>query len=104
MKPNKQVEKLVHMSLNKILKTSKSISKSWKHDGVSMATIKMIVDKSKFSDSVNLDDKFKKTYNEMLDQLVKTCRQQAYRNSVTYSDLKNNIGIMKRSFSKGLNK
>ena len=104
METNKQIEKLTYASLDKILKTSKQIAKSWKHQGISLTTLQVLVDKSKFGDDVALDAKFKKAYNTMLDQLIKTCRQQAYMNFISYRDLKKNIKIMKRSFSEGLNK
>ena len=104
METNKQIEKLTHASFDKILKTSKQISKSWKHQGISLTVLQTLVDKSKMGDDVALNVEFKSNYNNMLDQLIKTCRQQSYMNSISYNDLKKNIKIMKRSFSEGLNK
>lgn len=104
MKAKRKVERLIHRQLDKMYRTCKGVAKSWRAPGVNLGVLAHIIKKSKFDADVELDDQFKKAYNSMLDELLKTCRQQSIMNTVSFKDLRNNINIVKRAFSKGLEK
>lgn len=102
MKEQKKVERLVHRQLDKLYGTCKGVAKSWRAKGVNMGVLSHVIDMSKFKDDAELPDEFKKGYNTMLDELLKTCQQQSIEKAVSFKDLRDNIDAMKRMFSEGL--
>ena len=103
MKENKRIERLVHKQLDKIYRTCKGVSKSWRAKHINMGVLTHIIKMSKFKNDVELPIEFINGYNEMLDELLKTCSKQSIANAVSFKDLRGNINIMKLSFSEALN-
>jgi len=85
MNANKKAEKLIHKHLDKIYKTCRSITTSWRDEVISIGVLKFIVQKSHLSTSVGLPKEFIDNYNSMLDQLVVTCLKQAVGNTTVLS-------------------
>lgn len=101
MNPNKKAEKLIHKHLDRIYKTCRSVTVSWRDEVISMGVLKFVVDNSRLKDS-GLPEEFVKNFNEMLDQLVITCRKQAVGNTISFRYLKSNIKVMKKNVSEGM--
>lgn len=93
---------MIFRQLDSIYTACKGISKSWKAQSVSLGILSHVIEKSKFGKKVELNEQFKNNYNTMLDELLKTCREQSIGNAVSFKDLRNNINIMKRAFTKGI--
>lgn len=103
MNNSRKIKRLFNKQLDKIYITCKGISKSWKEKSVSIGVLKHVIEMNKMDAKVSLPEQFKYNYNKTLDLLLKTCGQQSVGNAVKFSDLKQDIEIIKRSFAKGLN-
>ena len=102
MNTNRKIKRLFNKNIDGIYTACKGISKSWKEKSVSLGVLQHVIDKHKMKADVKLPAKFKENYNKTLDLLLKTCREQAVGNAVKFSDLRQDIEIIKRSFAKGL--
>lgn len=63
MNPNKKAEKLTHRHLDKIYRTCRSVTTSYRDQVISMGVLKFVVDKSKLS-SPDLPSEFVTKFNE----------------------------------------
>ena len=102
MNNNRKIKRLFNRHIDQIYIACKGISKNWKAKSVSIGVLKHVIDKYKMDAKVQLPEKFKENYNKTLDLLLKTAREQSVGNAVAFSDLKQDIEIIKRSFAKGL--
>jgi len=102
MNNKRKIKRLFNRHIDNIYIACKGISKSWKEQKVSIGVLKHVIDKYKLGDKAELPEKFKENYNKTLDLLLKTAREQSVGNAVSFSNLKQDIEIIKRSFAKGL--
>lgn len=102
MNNNRKIKRLFNRNIDRLYIACKGISKSWKAKSISIGVLQHVINKYKMGASVELPQKFKDNYNKTLDLLLKTAREQSVSNAVSFSDLKQDIEIIKRSFAKGL--
>jgi len=104
--PSQKVEKMVFDNLNRILNTSKEITKQWNQSNVSLIILKTIIEKSKPASVKNKTvNNFIVKYRLLLDILYSNCERQAKlmdSESIPIEILSELIKVIKQSFTEGM--